>query len=285
MPAAFTQVSDIQAPTDYIQKIYEDAMFVARDNELMSNLVTTLSGQGIAPRVASEYSSASISSINDDDDLTSQSFKPTVLSTLTPSEVGAQYLVTDQRMESDPFAVMQNAAQELGFAIAQKIETDLLSNFASFTGGTAGTAGSTLTWGRFFAAVSQLRAQNAPGPYHAVLHPYQWFDLSKEAAVSGMQNTPQFGDAVMQNRIVGRAYDTNIFISSNLSINGSDDCTAGIFSPMALALDIRRAPRIERERDASRRADEINLSAVYAHGTWRPKFGVKLISDASVPTE
>jgi hypothetical protein len=89
----------------------------------------------------------------------------------------------------------------------------------------------------------------------------------------------------MQNRIVGRAYDTNIFISSNLSINGSDDCTAGIFSPMALALDIRRAPRIERERDASRRADEINLSAVYAHGTWRPKFGVKLISDASVPTE
>jgi hypothetical protein len=54
---------------------------------------------------------------------------------------------------------------------------------------------------------------------------------------------------------------------------------------MALALDVRRAPRIERERDASRRADEINLSAVYAHGTWRSKFGVQLISDASVPTE
>ena len=26
---AFTQVSDIQSPTDYIQKVYEDAMFVA----------------------------------------------------------------------------------------------------------------------------------------------------------------------------------------------------------------------------------------------------------------
>jgi len=285
MPAAFTQVSDIQSPTDYIQKIYEDAMFVARENELMSNLVTTLSGQGIAPRVSSEYSSASISAINDDDDLTSQSFKPTVLSTLTPSEVGAQYLVTDQRMESDAMGVMQAAAQELGFAMANKIETDLIGDFASFTGGTAGTAGSTLTWGRFFAAVSQLRAQNAPGPYYAVLHPFQWHDLSKEAAVSGLQNAPQFGDAVMTNRVVGRAYDTNIFISSNVPIDTNDDAVAGIFAPMSLAFDVRRAPRIERERDASRRADEINLSAVYAHGVWRPKFGVKLISDCSLPTE
>jgi hypothetical protein len=283
LPAAFTQVSDIQTPTDYIQKIYEDAMFVARDNELMSNLVTNLSGQGIAPRVASEYSSANIVAVNDDDDLTSQSFKPTVLSTLTPSEVGAQYLVTDQRMESDPMGVMQAAAQELGFAIANKIETDLIGNFSSFTGGTAGTAGSAMTWGRFFAAVAQLRAQNAPGPYYAVLHPYQWHDLSKEAAVSGMQNTPQFGDAVMQNRVVARAAGVTIFESSNISAGTAS--VAGVFAPMALALDIRRAPRIERERDASRRADEINLSAVYAHGVWRPKFGVQLIADASVPTE
>lgn len=283
MPAAFTQVSDIQSPTDYIQKIYEDAMFVARDNELMSNLVTNLSGQGIAPRVSSEYSSANISAVNDDDDLTSQSFKPSVLSTLTPSEVGAQYLVTDQRMESDPMGVMAASAQELGFAIANKIETDLISNFSSFTGGTAGVAGSALTWGRFFAAVAQLRAQNAPGPYYAVLHPYQWHDLSKEAAVSGMQNTPQFGDAVMQNRVVARAAGVTIFESSNITAGTAS--VAGVFAPMALALDIRRAPRIERERDASRRADEINLSAVYAHGVWRPKFGVKLIADASVPTE
>ena len=42
----------------------------------------------------------------------------------------------------------------------------------------------------------------------------------------------------------------------------------------ALALDMRRAPRLEPERDASRRGYELNLSAVYAHGVWRPKFGV-----------
>jgi hypothetical protein len=274
---AFTQVSDIQSPTDFIQKVYEDALFVARESNLMSGLVTNYTGQGVAPRVSSEYSSATISAVNDDDDLSSQSFKPTVLSTLTPAEVGAQYLITDQRLESDPMGVQQAAALELGSAMATKIETDLVGGFAGFTGGTAGTSGSVLTWGRFFAAVAQLRAQNAPGPYYAVLHPYQIHDLAKEAAPAGTNmNAPSFGDEVMRNRYFGMAAGCMIFESSNIAAGTAS--VAGIFSPMALALDIRRAPRLEPERDASRRATELNLSAVYAHGVWRPKFGVKLIS-------
>lgn len=274
---AFTMVSDIQSPTDFIQKVYEDALFVAREQNLMSGLVTNYTGEGVAPRVASEWSSANITAVNDDDDLTSQAFTPTVLSTLTPSEVGAQYLITDQRLESDPFAVQQSAALELGAAMASKIESDLVGDFASFTGGTAGTSGSVLTWGRFFAAVSQLRAQKAPGPYYAVLHPYQIHDLAKEAAPAGSSmNAPTFGDEVMRNRYFGMAAGCMIFESANITAGTAS--VAGIFSPMALALDIRRAPRLEPERDASRRATELNLSAVYAHGVWRPKYGVKLIS-------
>lgn len=282
---AFTKVSDIQSPTDFIQKVYEDAMFVARDQNLMASLVTTYTGEGIAPRVSSQWSSTSISAVNDDDDLTSQAFTPTVLSTLTPSEVGAQYLITDQRAESDPFGVQQAAAVELGQAIATKIETDLVSDFTSFTGGTVGAAGSAMTWGRFFAAAAQLRAQKAPGPVYAVLHPYHWHDLASEASIAGTNfNAPQFGDDVMRNRFVGMAAGVMIFESANIPVDGSDDAISGLFTPMALALDVRRAPRIEDERDASRRATELNLSAVYAHGVWRPKFGVKMIADASIPT-
>lgn len=282
---AFTKVSDIQSPTDFIQKVYEDAMFVARDQNLMASLVTTYTGEGIAPRVSSQWSSTSISAVNDDDDLTSQAFTPTVLSTLTPSEVGAQYLITDQRAESDPFGVQQAAAVELGQAIATKIETDLVGDFGSFTGGTVGAAGSAMTWGRFFAAAAQLRAQKAPGPVYAVLHPYHWHDLASEASIAGTNfNAPQFGDEVMRNRFVGMAAGVMIFESANIPVDGSDDAISGLFTPMALALDVRRAPRIEDERDASRRATELNLSAVYAHGVWRPKFGVKMIADASIPT-
>jgi hypothetical protein len=282
---AFTQVSDIQSPTDYIQKVYEDALFVARDTNLMASLVTNYAGQGIAPRVSSEWSATNIVAVNDDDDLTSQAFTPTVLTTLTPSEVGAQYLITDQRLESDPFGVQQAAALELGAAIGTKIETDLVGGFASLTGGTVGVAGSAMTWGRFFAAAAQLRAQKAPGQAYAVLHPYHWHDLASEAAIAGtMGNTPEFGDEVMRNRFVGMAAGVMIFESANIPVDADDDAVSGVFVSQALALDVRRAPRIERERDASRRADELNLSTVYAHGVWRPKFGVKIIADASIPT-
>jgi hypothetical protein len=282
---AFTMVSDIQSPTDYIQKVYEDALFVARDTNLMASLVTNYAGQGIAPRVSSEWSATNIVAVNDDDDLTSQAFTPTVLTTLTPSEVGAQYLITDQRLESDPFGVQQAAALELGAAIGTKIETDLVGGFANLTGGTVGVAGSAMTWGRFFAAAAQLRAQKAPGQAYAVLHPYHWHDLASEAAIAGtMGNTPEFGDEVMRNRFVGMAAGVMIFESANIPVDGNDDAVSGVFVSQALALDVRRAPRIERERDASRRADELNLSTVYAHGVWRPKFGVKVIADASIPT-
>lgn len=282
---AFTKVGDIQSPTDYIQKIYEDALFVARDQNLMASLVTSYSGEGIAPRISSEWSSASITAINDDDDLTSQAFTPTVLSTLTPSEVGAQYLITDQRAESDPFGVQQSASVELGSAIATKVEVDLVGNFDNFTGGTVGLAGSAFTWGRFFAAAAQLRAQKAPGQAYAVLHPYHWHDLASEAAVAGtMGNTPEFGDDVMRNRFVGMAAGVMIFESANIPVDGNDDAVSGMFTSQALALDVRRGARIEPERDASRRATELNLSMVYAHGVWRPKFGVQMIADATVPT-
>lgn len=282
---AFTMVSDIKSPTDYIQKIYEDAMFVARDTNLMAALVTSYSGQGMAPRSSSEWSAANIVSVNDDDDLTSQAFTPSVLSTLTPAEVGAQYLITDQRSESDPFGVQQAAAQELGAALAKKVETDLLSNFSSLTGGTVGTAGSVMSWGRFYAAHAQLRAQNPSGPIYCVLHPYHWHDLASEVAIAGgITNTPSFGDEVMRRYYVGTAAGVDIFTSANIAVDGSDDAISAMFVPQALALDIRRGVRIESERDASRRAWELNISAVYAHGVWRPKFGVKMIADATVPT-
>ena len=35
--------------------------------------------------------------------------------------------------------------------------------------------------------------------------------------------------------------------------------------------------RLEPERDASRRGWELNLSTVYAHGVWRPTYGVQMI--------
>jgi hypothetical protein len=238
----------------------------------------------MAVRKNSEYGTAVINSIGETDDLTSQAFTPSLLSTLTPAEVGAQYFMTDQRLESDIFAVRQDAANELGFAMAQKIEKDLLGNFSSLTGGTVGAAGSALTWSYFYAMLTKLRAQNAPAQYAFVWRPEQWHYMGKAVAPGAtVTNSPAIQDSIVGRFYVGSVSGVDIYVSSNIATDGSDDAVAAMFNPMAIALDVRRAPRLEPERDASRRGWELNLSAVYAHGIWRPKFGVKGTFDAASP--
>lgn len=271
----------------YVQTIYEDAMFIARDNNLMASLVLNFNNMsGTAARSRSEYGTAVINTITEADDLTSQAFTPSVSNTLTPGEVGAQFLITDSRVESDPFGVRADASMELGMAMAQSVETNLLGNFSSLTGGTVGAAGTAITWGHFYAMLSRLRNGNAPGPYYFVCHPYQWHVLGKAVSnVGSTSNTaPDFLNEVARNFFVQQVGQVSVFTSANISIDGSDDAYCALFSPTAIGLDWRRMPRIEPERDASRRGWELNLSALYAHGVWRPAFGVQGIFDAATPS-
>jgi hypothetical protein len=283
--ASLNPSSDISA---FINTVYEAALLVARDNNVMTGLVRTFNDRtGVATRKNSQYGGASVNSITETDDLVGQAFTPANVATLTPAEVGAQYVMTDTRIESDPFSVRIDAATDLGQAMATKIETDLIGSFSSLTGGTVGTAGSVLTWGYFMAMEAQLKAQKAPYPYFFVCHPYQWFQLAKAASVASSVATniaPSLAEEVNQAFFVRQMGGVSIFVSSNFTIDGSGDTTTAMFSRDALALDMRRAPRIEPDRDPSRRAWELNLSAVYAKGVWRPTFGIQGIYDCTAPT-
>jgi len=271
--------------SSYIQEIFADALHIARDNNVMRSLVTVYTDQtGDNPRQNSEYNSVTINAIGEADDLASQAITPSVIATLTPAEYGAQYFLTDRRLDTDPFQLRNDAAMELGMGLAQDVESKLLSNFSGLTGGTVGAAGSAMSWGLLTAAITRLRAQNAPGPYYCVMHPYQYHLLGQAASVAGAQfQTGDLMDQVQSTWFIGRAMGTDFYLSSNIEIDGDGDATAAVFSRQAIALDVRRPPRIEPERDASRRGIELNLTSVYAHGVWRPKFGVQIVTDASAP--
>lgn len=270
----------------YINTIYDAALTIARDQNIMTSLIRTFNDrQGLAPRTVTEYSQATVNQIGEMDDLVSQQLVRNQIATLTPHEFGAQYFITDTRIETDPESIREDAALELGMAMATSVEKAIISNFSSLTGGTVGAAGSSLTWGNFFAALSVLRATNAPRPYAAVLHPYQWHDLAQAVtpAAVAITNSPAFQNEVMAQFYVGSAAGVDLFVTSNITPDGSDDARGAMFSRQALALDWRRAPRIEPERDASRRGWELNLSSVYAHGVWRANYGVQIVSDAATP--
>lgn len=275
--------ADISA---FVNPIFEDALFIARDNNIMTNLVTIFNDRtGLALRKSSEYTSATMNTVAETDDMIGQAFTPANLATLTPTERGAQFFLTDSRMESDPFDVRTDAAMELGLSLGTKLETDLTGTFSSLTGGTIGASGTLFSWSYFYAMLTNLRRQKAPFPYYWVGSAAQYHQLGKAASVAGgaQTNAPQFQDEIMNMFYVGQVGPVLMYVSENVTTSGTDAYNA-MFSRAAIGLDMRRQPRLEPERDASRRGWELNLTAVYAAGVWRPKFGVQGIFDNQAPT-
>ena len=285
---AFSTVSTL-APD-----IQSDAIFVVREAGLMQRLVTVFNDMsGLNPRKGYAYNQATAKDIAEVDDLTSSAFTPSLDQTLTPSEIGEQFFVTDSRVESElPENWRNDAAQELGLAALDKIETDLLTEMASLTGGTIGAAGTVITWGYLAAAIAVARNanKNAAKPLNAVIHGYQWSVLAKSATVAGATvaaTAPNFQDEITRNGGSGVLVATFMGVPIYQVYGGIDsatDFTGGVFPREAIAIDWRRQIRVEAERDASRRGTELNMSGVYAHGVWRPARGVKMIFDAATPT-
>lgn len=273
--------------SSFINTVFEAAILTARDNNVMPPLVRSFADRtGLATRQNSQYGGVTMNQIGETDDLVSQAFTPSSLATITPVEFGAQYFLTDSRVESDPFAVRADAAADLGQALATKMDTRLLGHFNEFTAGTIGASGTTCSWSHIMAMEAILRANYAPYPYYLVLSPYQWYPLAKAASVasSSATNAAESLKNEVNSMFFVKAFGgVNIFVSGNVETS-STDAYCGMFSRDALALDIRRAPRLEVERDASRRGFELNLSSVFATGVWRPLFGVCGLFANSAPT-
>lgn len=269
----------------YVKQIEQQCDVVARDNNIMAALVRGFNDtSGTAIRNRSEYGTATIAQITDADDLASQTFNPTVANQLTPYEFGAQFFLTDTHRRNHPFAIDSDAPRELGMAMAQKVEKDLLALFTSFTGGTLLSSGN-MTWGLILAAQALLRAQNPEGNLACVMHPYQLHSMGT-ALIPGaglsQTNAPALQDSLIRKFWVGNAYGIDFYHTSNLA--AGTGVTAGMFVQEALALDSRVPPGIEPERDASRRGYELNMTATYAAGVWRPAWGVKIQTAGTAPT-
>lgn len=282
---AITKYSDISS---FIASIYERSVFVAREMNLMSNLVSNYSAQGWMGRTFSTRPQISAETVADGVDYSNPTtFNKSLVGTLTPAEAIAQVILTDQDMETDPDGAMQDAAFELGAAIAAKIDTDLTAIFSSFSTDKGPGTGQTNTIADLASAVAVVRNRmKRAGPVNAVLHPYQWHDIwallgQPAATYPAIQ---EIANQAMRDYYVSSLLTLSIYTSSNVPVSGTD-ATGGVFNQDSIALDTRRPYRLEPERDASLRGTELNATAGYAVGLGkRPTFGVKFMGDVTEPT-
>jgi hypothetical protein len=168
-------VSTVADLNSLFNDIFEDARFVARENNIMVNLVRNFAATGWMDRKIGEYPEISAVQVNEGVDFASPTtFDKTLQATLSPFEIISQVVLTDRRIDTDPDNARVDASAELGNSLATKTDTDLVGEFTNFTASKGAGAGNAATIAKFATAVSVLRNAKAPNPIYAVVHPYHW---------------------------------------------------------------------------------------------------------------
>ena len=273
--------ADISALVNSFQ---ENAILAAREQMIMAPNVRVFNGGAeMNPRKLYTYADAgTLTAIVETTDASAVSFAPSLLATLTPAGYQTQYTLTDMLVSTDWNETIANAGADAGARLVKDQDTKLAGLFSTFTGGTVGTAGGTLTWSDVFRAQAYLQAAFAPAPYTCILRPEQAYYLkSASSGVPTLAQSPKYMDELAGQAYLGSYSGINFYYDAN--ITSGTAAAAGMFSRDAIALDIRRAPRTEMQRDASKGGGlwELNFTTVYAYGLYRPTFGVYMIGTSA----
>ena len=260
-------------------EIVAEALFVASEQSIMRNLVRnyTIAGGGKSVEVPI-YANVSAAAVNEATDLSNTAINPTSV-TITASEVGIMTTLTDLARNSASRNVAADIGRLFGEAIARKIDADLSALFSGFSTEKGPGAGAEIVVQDLFEAAAELRTNNAPGPYYGVFHPKQIFNVKKTLTNTFVGRDTELSNEAMRTGFVGSVAGVQIFESSNISVDGSDDSIGGVFSQDALALAMMQDLKIESQRDASLRADELVATAVFGVSEIHDSYGVKITAD------
>ena len=260
-------------------EIVAEALFVASEQSIMRNLVRnyTIAGGGKSVEVPI-YANVSAAAVNEATDLSNTAINPTSV-TITASEVGIMTTLTDLARNSASRNVAADIGRLFGEAIARKIDADLSALFSGFSTEKGPGAGSEIVVQDLFEAAAELRTNNAPGPYYGVFHPKQIFNVKKTLTNTFVGRDTELSNEAMRTGFVGNIAGIQIFESSNISVDGSDDSVGGVFSQDALALAMMQDLKIETQRDASLRSDELVATSVFGVSEIHDSYGVKITAD------
>ena len=264
-------------------EIVAEAQFVINEKSIMKNLVKNyaISGGGKSVEVPI-YAAVAAAAVSEAADLSNTAINPSSV-TITAAEVGIMTTLTDLARNSAPRNVAGDIGKLFGEAIAKKMDQDLLALFDGFSTA-VGTDSAALSPATIFNAASTLRALGLPvEETYCVLHPKVAYDLK-----SGLTNTfaglsTDLSNEALRGGFIGQIAGIKIFETGNMANTGTaGDFKGGMFHKDALGLAMMQDIKIETQRDASLRADEIVATAVYGVGELHDSYGVEVLADSSI---
>jgi len=268
-----------------ISPIVQEAMFVASETAIMPGLVknfTVPANAGTTLQVPLYGTETAI------DRLEAEDLPNTAISTsvanITLTEAGIMTTLTDMARNHSVSNVVADLGKLFGEAIAKRHDQALTSLFTDFTEVGAGAQGKEITVENLFQAYATLKSLAVPGPYYGVFHPKAIYNVKKSLTNSFVNPTNNLAvtNQAMSEGYIGRIAGIDIYETSNFASFSDGQVVNGVFSRDALGLAVAEGLKIETQRDASLRADEVVASTRYGVQVLHSTYGVKLLGDTII---
>lgn len=231
------------------------------------------------------------------------------LMTITPTEFGAQVVLTDLMLMTVKDEFFRVAGRILGDSFDRQQDQTLCDDASNFsvTGGSAGTA---CTLGHMMANYEGLKynapadgtagrgGEPAPDPIGFFATPATLHSLRKSmvghtagavvqatGGTASMGTPPDLRNAGYGNMWTIPGLGLNISQNINLNKDTSDDVICPMLSQEAwIMVELGPGPSVEKQRDASLRGWELNFVGRWARGEYNDAWGRALTFDSSKPT-
>lgn len=207
---------------------------------------------------------------------------------LTASEIGITSFVTDIVKEDAKVDIPSEIARQQAIGVNAKYEAIAIAGLAGFTTGTTtgSNAGTGFTFKHYAAARSKLdgRILTVPGRKMAVIPTYSWFYTAK----STFSQTYASAMGPVGEEVVRRFYIDTLFgdvdVYRSNYVTASSNSVAHMFVREALGVWTPRDYRLEKERDASARGDEVVSTMRVSVKVLINGYGLRMVHYALVPT-
>ena len=233
----------------------------------------------------------SFSNLTDGQDMTDEQTVNIQTTNLTTREVGAKVIVSDKLLrQNGTTSIFSIVGRQAGDGFARKQDNDVTALYTALNGSTTfGAATKNFTLANAAGAIIKARGKTEPfDPTYCVMHPHHFFQLLKSVSVVGGTNlNPPAGlqTAALKNFFRHRFNGVNFFEDGNLTVDSSGDAIGVLAQQDALVALESKSFAIERERDASRRAWELNWVADYNVFELDDQHGAPMTYDAAAPAD
>lgn len=231
------------------------------------------------------------SDLTDGEDMTEEQEINISSTNLSVKEVGAKVIATDQLVaQHASTGIFSIVGRQAGDGWARKTDEDTIALYSSLNGSTTfGAAGASFTIANAAAAIIKAHGQTEPfRPTYVIGHPHWFMPLLTSASVVGGANFNPPDE--MQRRQLADFFKfklngVNFFDDGNIDIDTAGDAVGVLAQRDALVKLVAKDFALERERDASRRAWELNWVGRYNCFVLDTNHGAPLTYDAATPND